>query len=128
MFFIKKTEVCNFPEDTIIYLCSLNYEETHRKLSTDTHIVSNWFRINSMIANPGKFQIVFLGPSINNNNITFIVENQHIKSPNEVKLLGITTDHKLTFTKHISNLCNTASKTFENFNKNKKKCVFLRLI
>ena len=59
-----------------------------------------------MVANPGKFQIIFIRSSIKNNNITFIVENKHIKSTNEVKLLGIIIDHKLTFTKHISNLCN----------------------
>ena len=41
MFFIKKTEVCNFADDTTIYSCSLNYEEAHRKLSDDTHIVPN---------------------------------------------------------------------------------------
>ena len=58
--------------------------------------------------------------SINNSNITFIVENKHTKSTNEVKLLDIIIDHKLTFTKHINNLCNTASKTFESFDKNKK--------
>ena len=120
MFLIKKAKVYNFADDTTIYLCSLNYEEAHRKLSNDTHIVPNWFRINSMVANPGKFQIIFLGPSINNSNILFIVENKHIKSNNEVKLLGITIDHKLTFTKHMKNLCNTASKTFESFDKNKK--------
>ena len=73
-----------------------------------------------MVANPGKFQIIFIRSSIKNNNITFIVENKHIKSTNEIKLLGIMIDHKLTFTKHISNLCNTASKTFESFDKNKK--------
>ena len=32
-----------------------------------------------MIANPGKFQIIFIRSSINNNNITFIVEKKHIK-------------------------------------------------
>ena len=59
-----------------------------------------------MVANPGKFHIIFVGSSINNNqiisdnNVIFIVENKHIKSNNEVKLLEITIDHKLTFTKH----------------------------
>ena len=52
---------------------------------------------------------MFLGSSINNNNITFIVKNKHIKSTSEIKFLGFTTDHKLTFTKHIYNLCNTAN-------------------
>ena len=73
-----------------------------------------------MVANPGKSQIIFIRSSINNNNITFIIENKHIKSTNEIKLVGIIIDHKLTFTKHINNLCNTASKTFESFDKNKK--------
>ena len=101
MFFIKKTEVCNSADDTTICSCSLNYKEEHRKLSDDTHIIPDWFQINSMVANLGKFQIIFIGSSINNNNIIFIVENKQIKSNNEVKLLGITIDHKLTFTKHI---------------------------
>ena len=99
MFLIKKTEVCNFPDDTTIYSCSLNYEEAHRKLSDDTHIIPNWFQINSMVANPGKFQVIYIGSSINNKNI-FIVENKHIKNNNEVKLLGNTIEYKLTFSKH----------------------------
>ena len=106
-FFIKETEVCNFTDDTNLYSCSLNFEEAHRKLSSDTLIVLNWFRINSIVANPGKFQIMFLKSSINNNNFTFMVEN--IKSNNEVKHLRITIDHKVNFTKHINNLCNTES-------------------
>ena len=68
-------------------------------------LVSN----NSMVAKPGKFQIMFLGSSISDNNITFTVENKLIKSTNKVKRLRITVDQKLTFTKHINNLCNTAS-------------------
>ena len=56
---------------------------------------------------------------INNNNIIFVVENKHIKSNNEVKLLGITIYHRLALTIHINNLCNKTSKTFENFDKNK---------
>ena len=32
IFFIQKTEVCNFANDTTIYSCSLNYEEAAHKL------------------------------------------------------------------------------------------------
>ena len=109
MFFIQETEVCNFADDTTIYSCSPNYEEATQKLSNDTHLVLNWFRINSMAANPGKFQIMFLGLNIDNNKITFMVEDKRVQSKNEVKLLGITIDDKLLFTKHIANLCSTAS-------------------
>ena len=67
--FIKETYVCMFDNDTNIYLCSLNYEEAHPELSNDTHFVLNWFRINSIAADPGNFQM-FLGSLINDNNIT----------------------------------------------------------
>ena len=59
-----------------------------------------------MVANPSKFRIIFLGSSINDNqiisdnNIIFIVQNKHIETNTEVKFLEITIDHKLTFTKH----------------------------
>ena len=109
MFFIQETEVCNFADDTTIYSCSSNYEEATQKLSADTHLVLNWFRINSMVANPRKFQIMFLGSNIDNNEITFMVEDKKVRSKTEVKLLGITIDDKLSFNKHISNLCSTAS-------------------
>ena len=109
MFFIQETEVCNFADDTTIYSCSSNYEEATQKLSADTHLVLNWFRINSMVANPSKFQIMFLGSNIDNNEITFMVEDKKVRSKTEVKLLGITIDDKLSFNKHISNLCSTAS-------------------
>ena len=51
-----------------------------------------------MVANPGKFQIMFLGSNTENSKITFMVENKRVKSSSEVKLLGITIDNKLSFT------------------------------
>ena len=109
MFFIQETEVCNFADDTTIYSCSPYFEEATLKLSNDTHLILNWFRINSMVANPGKFQIMFLGSNIDNSKITFMIENKRVKSRSEVKLLGITIDDKLSFTTLIENLCSTAS-------------------
>ena len=46
IFFIQEAEVCNFADDTTIYSCSLNYKEAAHKLSNDTHIVLNWFKVN----------------------------------------------------------------------------------
>ena len=103
-----QTEVCNFADNTTIHSCSPNFEEATLKLSNDTHLILNWFRVNSMVANPGKFQI-FLGSDIDNSKITFMIEHKRVKSRNEVKLLNITIDDKLFFTTHIENLCNTAS-------------------
>ena len=37
---------------------------------------TNWFRINTMVANFGKFQIMFLGSNSDSNKITFMIENK----------------------------------------------------
>ena len=110
IFFIQETEVCNFADDATIYSCLLNYKEAAHKLSNNTYIVLNWFKVNSMGANPVKFQIMFLGSKIDNSKITFAIENKQIKCKREVKLLGINIDEKLTFTKHIANICSLTNK------------------
>ena len=92
-----------------MYSCSLNYAKAAHKLSNDTHIVLNWFKVNSMVANPRKFQIMFLGSKIDNSKITLAIENKQIKRKRDVKLLGITIDEKLAFTKHIANICSLAN-------------------
>ena len=109
MFFIQETEVCNFADDTSIYPCSPSFGESTLKLSNDMHLILNWFRINSMVANHGKFQIMFLWSNIDNSKITFMIENKKVKSRSEVKLLGITIEDKLSITTHIENLCSAAS-------------------
>ena len=109
MFFIQETEVCNFADDITIYSCSPNFVEATLKLSNDTLLVLNWFKINSMVANPGKFQIMFLGLNIENSKITFMIENKRVKFKSKVKLLGITMDDKLSFTTYTENLSSTAS-------------------
>ena len=62
-----------------------------------------------MVANPGKFQIMFLGSEIDNSKVTFAIEKEQIKCKREVKLLGITIDEKLTFAKHIANIYSLAN-------------------
>ena len=111
MFFIQETEVCNFADDAIIYSCSPNFEEPTLKLSNNTRLILNWFRIIwfDMKAKPGKFQIMLPGLNIDNNKITFMIEINGAKSCSEVKLLGITIDDKLSFTTYIEKLSSTAS-------------------
>ena len=67
-----------------------------------------WFRVNSLKANPGKFQFMILGDKKNNTFVLNIHDNE-IKNPSEVELLGITIDSQLKFTKHIDTFCRKAS-------------------
>ena len=72
-------------------------------------MIINSFRINSIVANPGKFLIKFFGSNFDNSKTTFMIKNKKLMSRSEVKLLAITTDYKLSFATHIENLCSTAS-------------------
>ena len=72
-FFIQETEVCNLANDITVYSCSPYFEETNRKLFNGTHLVFNWFTIISIVKNPGKFQIIFIGSNTDNSKITFMI-------------------------------------------------------
>ena len=65
-----------------------------------------WFQVNSLKANPGKFQFMILGDK--NNNVLNI-HDKEIKNASVVELLGITTDSRLKFKKHLDNLCRKTS-------------------
>ena len=47
-----------------------------------------------MVANRGKFQVMFLGSQIDNSKITFMIENKNLKCKDEVKLLLALTPQK----------------------------------
>ena len=77
-----------------------NIENVISDLKTDLVGVMGWFKINSLKANPGKFQFMVLG---NKDEISFNIHinNVKIKNSNEVTSLGIKIDKNLTFKKHI---------------------------
>ena len=55
------SEVCNFADDNTLYSSNKELEIVFRNLETDLNNVLAWFNINSLKANPGKFQFMALG-------------------------------------------------------------------
>ena len=106
--FITKSEVCNFADDNTLYSCNRNLEHVFSNLKYDLRNVLDWFKIDSLKANPGKFQFMVLGVK-NIVHFTINVNGKIIPCSNEVNLLGITIDNKLKFKKHIEDLCKKAS-------------------
>ena len=62
--FIEKSEICNFADDNTIYDCGKDLSNISENLKHDMKILLKWFRINSLQANPGKFQFMILGEKI----------------------------------------------------------------
>ena len=59
--FIKKSSTTNFADDNTIYAYGKNLSEVIYKLEEDIENALDWFNINGMVANPDKFQLMFLG-------------------------------------------------------------------
>lgn len=68
-----------------------------------------WFKLNSIAANPKKFQLMLLGNLGQINNIEVNINNIVLKPKSCVKLLGIHIDCKLNFSEHVKKLCKSAS-------------------
>ena len=68
-----------------------------------------------MVANPSKFQLMFLSKYKNiEKNMSY--DGKTIKSSDTVELLGITLDKNIIFKRHIQNICHKAN--------NKTKALF----
>ena len=107
--FLEETSICNFADDNTIYASSKCTENVILKLKNDVEILNIWFKNNSLVANPAKFQLMFLGDN-KTENLELIVSNIILKPQKEIELLGLLIDNKLGFTSHIDRTCSTANK------------------
>ena len=75
-----------------------------KNLKHDMINVSKWFKVNSMKANPKKCQFMILGKGTRQT-ITLNINNIKIRESQNVELLGLIIDNRLTFKDHINMLC-----------------------
>ena len=113
-YFILETDICNFADDNTIFACDSLFNNVCIRLENDLHRINEWFHNNSMVANPAKFQLMFLGNKISEN-YSFSLSSQIISTRNEVELLGIVIDNKLNFTSHIKKICKSANNKISAF-------------
>ena len=81
----------------------LNLEEIKNTLRFDFDLVSKWFEEHYMVPNGDKCHSMCLGKDTENE--TFIFNNFIFNNSNEEKIVGISTDNKLTLKSHIRILC-----------------------
>ena len=58
---IEQSDICNFADDNTLHSCGKSLSDTKENLVSDTKSILNWFRLNSLKANSGKFQFMILG-------------------------------------------------------------------
>ena len=84
-----------------IFTIAKTLAEVISKLNIKIQDILYWFKINGLVANPGKFKVMFLGKVAPIS--TFSIGN--IKAKNQAKLLGIFIDDKLRFNSHVEFKC-----------------------
>ena len=105
--FIEYTALGNYADDNNLSITGTNIENIKKLLLADFKTVIEWFSDNYMIINPDKCKYMCMGKnSYDNDNLSLSEFN--LKNSDHEIILGITIDRKLTFNKHIKNLCKKA--------------------
>ena len=107
-FFIKESSTINFADDNTIYANGKNIQEVIYKLENDIQNALTWFSANKMVANPKKFQLMFLGTR-EKTKLCLDINGKTSLSTSSIILLGLTIDWKLTFNKHVKEICSNAN-------------------
>ena len=103
--FLNDVDIANYADDNTPYSCQKECKIVTNSLENSSVKLLTWFTINRMKANPDKYHFLLTGK----NELTLNINQFQIKSSKLEKLLGIAIDNKLTFEKHVTNLCNKVS-------------------
>ena len=104
---LRDTEVCNYADDTAIFVCGAELDPILKSLEKDASLLSGWLANNYMKMNGDKSHLLVL----RNKSVeaTVNISGALIKERDEEKLLGVTIDKKLNFKSHANSLCKKAS-------------------
>ena len=104
--FNSDINIYNYADDNGISFDGRSIDIITDKLHKESVSLIEWFRKNSLAANPAKFQTMLLkSNSIKDIQLNITVENVSLPSSDTMKVLGIDIDDRLTFDGHISNIC-----------------------
>ena len=97
---MEETEICNYADDTTIYVCDHELEHIVSSLETDAQKLSKWFLDYSMKLNPDKCHLLIVREK-NTDVSVHIGATIRTKSVEE-KLLGVMLDKHLDFKNHVT--------------------------
>ena len=110
LFYLLENDLHNFADDNTVSAVSETVPELINSLTLKSNLAIDWFQTNSMIVNPDKFKAIILTKTKQDTSrIQIGLKGHCITSESSVSLLGVTTDRRLSFEKHVSDLCKTAA-------------------
>ena len=115
-------EVCNFADDTTLYGCAHQLDTLINSLESDSAIALKWFENNHMKLNPDKCKLIIAGHKASICSIK--VGNAIIREQDEVRLLGVKIDNRLSFKSHLEEKLKKANSKLMVINRNKSFLTF----
>ena len=103
--------IYNYADDNCISFAGNSIDVIEDTLNKEIIYLMEWFRKNSLAANPAKFQTMLVkSNSIKDTELNVTADNVSLPSSDTMKVLGIDIDARLTFDGHVSNMCIKAGK------------------
>ena len=97
---LKHSDLHHFA-DTIAVTCN-NLTSLCQTLEKESESAVDWFKNNSMIANPGKFQAIILSKNATDVSYELRIYDNEIKTVKSVKFFAVEIDYQIKFNEHLS--------------------------
>ena len=107
-FALKGVNICNFADDTTLYVCNSNLKSVLETLGHNPELAIVWFEMNYMKVNTNKCHLII--PGKKNEQMWAKLYRDIVWESNDVKLLGIILDNNLKFDGHMSNICSKTNR------------------
>ena len=107
-YFISRVSLNAYADDQQLYGADSDDEALYARLDHELREALQWLRMNGLMANPSKFQALVLGST--EQDFSFNIDGQQIQRCDDVDLVGVNIDSKLSFDKHISSICSKVNK------------------
>ena len=104
---LNHATVAIYADDSTIYTSSNTSSELERVLNGELRVIERWMRLNKLVLNKEKTKCIVLGSNYSLRCLPTLhlkMGDSEIEQVNEVKLLGITVDDKLSWNKQIDQI------------------------
>ena len=122
LFYIMKTDICNYADDNTPYTIDMYLDKLMAKLECATKSAMDWFHSNGMKLNSSKCYLFVCGHKYES--MICKIDNTQIIETHLVKLLGIQMESELTFNNYLETVCKRAS---QKLNALSRLCLFIPL-
>ena len=106
-FTLFSVNVCNFADETTLFVCDLNLKVVLTQLTESSELVLAWFQNNYMKLNTDKCHLLVAGHKFEQTWVR--VGPDKIREDHSVQLLAVSMDNELKFDKHVLNIIKKAN-------------------